>query len=167
MKLAVIYDSKTNNTKMAAEWIVSGMSEVEGVDAKAFSIQEVDEEFVKEAKGVVFGSPSYATAMTPDMHNFLMPNAMKLGLGGKLGGAFATEQFTHGGGDLVIQALLNYEMTNGMLCYSGGNAWGLPNIHLGPVAVNNNKEAHNGMEHYKEYFVIYGNRFASKASELF
>ena len=43
MNLAVIYDSKSGNTKMAAEWIVAGMNEVSGVEAKAFSIQSVDE----------------------------------------------------------------------------------------------------------------------------
>lgn len=38
MKLAVIYDSKTGNTKQAAEWIAEGMNEVDGVEAQAFSI---------------------------------------------------------------------------------------------------------------------------------
>lgn len=167
MKLSVIYDSKTGNTKEAAEWIVSGMNEVDGVEAKAFSIHEVDEEFVKESKGVVIGSPSYAAAMTPDIHGFLMASGKKLEFAGKLGGAFATQQYTHGGGDLVIQSILTMELVSGMLGYSGGGAWGLPNIHVGPVAVNANKEEHNGMEHYKEYFTIYGKRFASKAAELF
>ncbi len=167
MKLAIIYDSKTGNTKMAAEWIAEGMNETEGVEAKAFSIEAVDEDFVKEAKGVVVGSPSYAALMTPDMHGFLMNSAKKLGFAGKIGGAFATEQYTHGGGTLVIQSILTLEMVNGMLCYSGGGAYGHPYIHLGPVAVNNNKEKHNGMENYKDMFILYGKRFAGKASELF
>nr|MCR4924023.1 flavodoxin family protein [Lachnospiraceae bacterium] len=66
MKLAVIYDSKTGNTKQAADWIVEGMKEVNEVEALAFSINEVDEEFVKASRGIVIGSPSYAAAMTPD-----------------------------------------------------------------------------------------------------
>ena len=36
MKLAVLYDSKTGNTKQAAEWIAAGMGEVENVEARAF-----------------------------------------------------------------------------------------------------------------------------------
>lgn len=40
-------------------------------------------------------------------------------------------------------------------------------IHVGPVAVNNNKEAHNTLENYKDLFIIYGKRFARKAVELF
>ncbi|MCR5273711.1 MAG: flavodoxin domain-containing protein [Lachnospiraceae bacterium] len=167
MKLAVIYDSKTGNTKKAAEWIADGMNEVVEVEAKAFSIDSVDEEFVKEANGLVIGSPSYAATMTPDIHSWLMASMGKLGFAGKLGGAFSTEQYTHGGGDLVIQSIITFELVAGMLCYSGGSAWGKPNIHVGPVAVNNNQEKHNGIEYYEDYFKIYGKRFATKATELF
>ena len=167
MQLAVIYDSKTGNTKQAGEWIVAGMNGVTNIEAKAFSIHEVEEAFVKEAKGVVVGSPSYAAIMTPDLHAWMIASAGKLGFAGKLGGAFATEQFTHGGGETVIQAILTLEMVNGMFCYSSGNACGMPVIHLGPVAVNGNVEAHNSMEHYKEYFMIYGRRFAEKALDVF
>ncbi len=167
MKLAVIYDSKTGNTKQAAEWIAEGMGGVPGVEARAFSIHEVDESFAKEARGLVFGSPSYAALVTPDMHKWLLGTAGKLGLAGKLGGAYATEQYTHGGGDLVIQSILTYEMVSGMLCYSGGGSWGKPVIHLGPVGVNGNVESHNALEHYKDCFTVYGSRFAKKACELF
>ena len=167
MKLSVIYDSKTGNTKQAAEWICEGMLEVDGCEAQAFSIQSVDLEYVKESMGVVIGSPSYAAAMTPALHAWLLETGRLAGLGGKFGGAFATEQFTHGGGDLVIHDILVNELVSGMLCYSGGGACGLPFIHLGPVGVNNNIEKHNGMEHYKEYFKIYGHRFAEKTVELF
>lgn len=167
MKLAVIYDSKSGNTKMAAEWIAEGMNGVSEVDAKAFSIQSVDEEFVKEAKGVVIGSPSYAAQMTPDMHSWLLSSGVKLSFAGKLAGGFATQQYADGGGDIVIQSILTIEMVNGMLFYSSGGAYGKPVIHLGPVAINNNVEKHNDMEYYKDSFMIYGKRFAEKASELF
>ena len=167
MKLVVIVDSKTGNTKQAAEWIADGMNKVGSVEAKAFTIHDIDEEFVKEAKGIVVGSPSYAALMTPDLHEWLLSSAGGLGFAGKLGGAFATEQFTHGGGETVIQSILTVEMVNGMLCYSGGGACGMPVIHLGPVGVNNNVEKHNGMELYKDNFIVYGERFAKKAAEIF
>ena len=38
MKLAVIYDSKTGNTKQAAEWIMEGMNGVANIEAKTFWI---------------------------------------------------------------------------------------------------------------------------------
>ena len=59
MKLAIIYHSETGNTKKAAEFVLKGMQRVEGIEAKAFSIDAVDEAYVKEAKGIVFGAPTY------------------------------------------------------------------------------------------------------------
>ncbi len=167
MRFAVVYDSITGNTRQAAEWIAEGINQTENTEAKAFSIHDIDENFIKEAVGIIIGSPSYAAQMTPDLHAWLMSGTGNLDLAGKLGGAFATEQFTHGGGETVIQSILTLEMVKGMLCYSGGGAFGMPVIHLGPVGVNNNMEKHNGMEHYKDNFVIFGKRFASKASEIF
>ncbi len=166
MKLAVIYDSVTGNTKQAAEWIAEGMNVIDSTDARIFPIDEVDETFVREARGVVIGCPSYMASMTPNMRSWLMKGA-RMNMAGKLGGAFATEQYTHGGGELVIQSILTNELCFGMLCYSGGAAMGKPCIHIGPVAVNGNVESHNGMEHYRETFRIYGERFAKKAAELF
>ena len=105
--------------------------------------------------------------MTPDLRAWLMGAGGKYAMAGKLGGAFATEQYTHGGAELVIQAILTNELVWGMLCYSGGGSQGHPVIHLGPVGVNSNAEEHNGMAHYKENFRIFGRRFAAKAAELF
>ena len=167
MKLAVIYDSKTGNTRQAGEWIAEGMNRAEETEARAFSIHDIDEDFVKEAKGIVIGSPSYAAQLTPDLHTWLLSSTGTLGFAGKLGGAFATEQFTHGGGETVIQSILMIELVNGMLCYSSGGACGMPVIHLGPIGVNNNVEKHNDMEYYKDNFIIFGERFAKKVSEVF
>ncbi len=167
MKLSVIYDSRTGNTEKAAEWIAEGMNSVPGAEARIFAIQSADEAFIRESRGVVIGSPSYCALMTPDLHAWMLGTAMKLEMAGKLGGAFATEQYTHGGGDLVVQSILVNELVIGMLCYSSGGEYGEPYIHVGPVAVNNNMEAHNSMDYYKELFVIYGSRFAQKAKELF
>ena len=167
MKLAVVFDSKTGNTKQAAEWIAEGMRRVPDINARAFHISEVDADFVKEAKGVVIGCPTYAALMTPDMRAWLMTSMGKLDMDGKLGGAFATEQYTHGGAEMVIQSILTNEIAMGMLCFSGGRSFGKPVIHMGPVGVNDNVEPHNGMEHYKDNFTVFGQRFASKAAELF
>ncbi len=166
MKLAVIYDSKSGNTLKAAEWIAEGMNRQKGAEAEIFFINEVNEEFVKEAKGVVIGGPTYASLMSPALREWLM-SAGKIGLAGKLGGAFATEQYTHGGAELVIQSILMNELVFGMLIFSGGGSFGRPVIHIGPVGVNGNTEKHNDMKYYRDYFMIYGERFASKAWELF
>lgn len=167
VKLAVVYDSKTGNTKQAAEWIAEGMNEVKGVESRTFRIDAVDNEYLKDAAGMIAGCPAYTAMLTPDMRTWLLQIGEKIDLSGKLGGAFSTEQYTHGGGELVIQSILTAEMVCGMLTYSGGRALGRPVIHLGPVGVNNNVEEHNNLEYYKETFMIFGERFAWKAMELF
>ena len=44
---------------------------------------------------------------------------------------------------------------------------GRPVIHIGPIGINGNKEAFSSLDNYREYFGIYGERFAKKAAELF
>ena len=42
MKLAVIYDSKTNNTAAVAGYMADGMNSIEGVEAKTFMAVDSD-----------------------------------------------------------------------------------------------------------------------------
>ena len=155
MKLAVIYDSKTNNTAAVAGYMAEAMNSLEGVEAKTFLYSEVDTEFVKECKGVVFGCPTYAAGPTSDFYTWMEKNAGGLNLAGKLGGVFATEQYIHGGADLTMNALLIHLLVYGMMIYSGGASCGKPVIHMGPVEVSPKKED------FKELFEIFGKRFAA------
>ena len=115
MKMAVIYHSVTGNTKNMGEHIVKGMNSVEGVDARSFPIEAVDVEFVKEANCVVFGSPIYAAHITGQMMNYLLAEAGKLELAGKLAGAYTTAQYVHGGAELGIREMLDHCMVMGAL----------------------------------------------------
>lgn len=163
MKMAVIYHSVTGNTKKMGELIAAGMNSIEGAEAKAFSIDNVDIDFVKEAKCVVFGSPIYAAHITGQMMNYLLEEAGKLGLAGKLAGAYTTAQYVHGGAELGIREMLDHCMVLGALIYSGGGACGNPVIHLGPVGIDNTMD----INQFAENFEIYGRRMAEKATELF
>lgn len=163
MKMAVIYHSVTGNTKHMGENIVKGMNAVHGVEAKSFGIEDVDTAFVKEAKCVVFGSPIYAAHITGQMMNYLLSEAGKLGLAGKLAGAYATAQYVHGGAELGIREMLDHCMVMGALIYSGGGSCGKPVIHLGPVGIDNTLD----IDQFAENFEIYGKRMAEKAMELF
>ena len=168
MKLAIIYHTRTGNTKLGAEWIAEGMNRIEGAEVRVFNIDEpVDEDFVKESCGVVFGTPTYSSNMSAELRMWLQNNAGRIGLGGKMGGAFATEQYTHGGAELAIQSIQTAELVFGMLIYSSGMGQGRPIIHLGPVGINDNLEKHNGMEKSKDYFLLFGERFARMAAQLF
>ena len=151
---AIIYDSKTGTTKQAAEWIAEGMQEAFDAEAKCFSIQETDLASVREADGVILGAPTYFASLPGTMKAWLETHAKGLGLAGKLGGAFATEQYIHGGGEATIQELLAFELCCGMAVYSGGGSFGTPFIHFGPVGLN------GSIETFRELFQTYGKRFA-------
>ena len=161
IKLAVIYDSKSGNTKAAASAIAAGMTSVEGIEAKIFSINEVDESYIEESCGIVFGSPTYMAGPTADFYTWFEKDAGKLKLAGKLGGAFATGRYIHGGEDLTINVILDHMLVKGMMVYSGGGAFGHPIIHIGPAAINWDEER------FFETFRIYGERFARQASFVF
>ena len=161
MKMTVLYYSKTGNTKQMAEVISQGMMSAGGVEARAFSIDEIDEEWIKESKCVILGTPIYMANVCGAIKSWLEGPCMKYGLTGKIGGAFATADYVHGGGELGIQTILDHMLVLGMLAYSGGGAYGKPVIHLGPVAIKD----HLGES--QETFKLYGQRMAEKTMELF
>jgi len=143
-----------------AEVIAEGMQAVAGVEAKAFSIEEIDEAWAKESKCIVLGTPIYMASVCGAVKNWLEGPCQKYDLAGKIGGAFATADYIHGGGELGIRLILDHMMVYGMLTYSGGGAYGKPVIHLGPVAL---KEC---LDESKDTFLLYGQRMATKTIEL-
>lgn len=162
MKMTVLYHSKSGNTKQMAMIIAEGMQSVDRVEARAFSIDEVDEEFLRESRCVVLGTPSYLADMSAQVKTWLDSMVMKGALlAGKLGGAFATADYLYGGGELAVQSILSHFNVFGMLTYSGGGAFGKPVIHLGPVALGGK------LEESRETFFIYGKRMAMKTVEVF
>lgn len=160
MKLSIIYDSKTGNTAKAAQYICEGAEKVSGVQAKAFHIDSIDETYVKESCGLIVGSPTYNGCLSGKLKVWLETGLTKLKVAGKLGGAFATAAFIHGGGDLAIQCILTHLMVDGMMVYSSGQSKGMPVIHLGPVGISSN------MDDFADLFKIYGERMAEQAAQL-
>ena len=163
MKMSVIYHSESGNTRRMGEIIAQGMNSVEGVEARAFDVNAVDEEFAAESRCIVFGAPIYAAHASGKMAEFVMKSGGKLRLAGKLTGAYATARYVHGGGELGIRELLDRCMVAGALVYSGGASCGAPVIHLGPVAISDTLD----ITLFDETFTLYGQRMARKAVELF
>ncbi len=160
MKAAVLYDSRTHTTEKAAAFIEEGIKAAGDVDVKCFHIDEADFEYLKQAELVIFGSPTYMASVTGKMKNWMESNAGKMQLAGKLGGAFATEQYIHGGAENAINEMLVFMMVMGMMVYSGGGSLGKPVIHLGPVGMSQN------IEDFKELFVTYGSRMGQQLLKL-
>ena len=159
MKAAIIYDSRTHTTEKAASFIAEGIHNA-GMQPVCFNIDKIDEagfEYIANSHLVIVGSPTYMASVTAKMKTWLEANWQKMNLGNKLGGAFATEQYIHGGGENVIKELLTFMMVQGMLVYSGGNNYGKPIIHLGPVGMSQD------IESFRDLFVTYGERMGYAA----
>lgn len=157
-KIAIIYDSRTGTTAKAAEYISEGIKEI--CEARTFPLADVDADYVKTCDGVILGSPTYFASLTANIKTWMETEAPKLGLAGKLGGAYATEQYIHGGAENAIQIMLTHEMVLGMMVYSGGGSHGKPVIHTGPVGMSQNIEA------FRALFVAYGKRFAMQVMSI-
>ena len=161
MKATIFYHSVTEETKAMAEVIATSMNTVEGMEAKAFSINEVDADWAKESQCVIVGTPIYMATLSGELKVWLENVAPTFGLAGKLGGAFATAAYVHGGGEAGIRTILDHMLCYGMLTYSAGGSQGKPVIHLGPVCINQYKAD------CTPTFELYGKRMAQKAVELF
>jgi len=110
---------------------------------------------------VVLGTPIYYASVSGAVKCFLERPCRKYKLDGKIGGAFATANYVHGGGELGIRLILDHMLCHGMLTYSGGVSYGNPVIHLGPVAIADR------LEGSMETFKLYGQRMAIKSKEIF
>ncbi len=160
MKLSVIYDSVSGTTEACANYIVNGMQQVEGVEAKAFHINDVDMDYAIASDGLVFGTPTYMGGASANLYTWMEKNTKALKLSGKLGGAFATGAYMHGGENLATVQILIHLLVRGMMVYSGGNAHGKPVIHVGPSALS------DGVEEFRELFELFGKRFATQAKAI-
>jgi NAD(P)H dehydrogenase (quinone) len=163
VKISVLYFSASGNTQKAAEFIKRGLLSVSDTEVKLMNIasaEEIDNDFINGSGAVIFGTPTYAANMCWQMKQFF-DTYKGCKLAGKIGAAFATENYVYGGGDIALLGIMNHLLVKGMLGYSSGVGCGQPIIHLGPVAVSDT------LDEKKELFVIFGKRIADKAKELF
>ena len=158
MKIAIVYHSKTGNTKKVADLIAEGANKINNVEVKCMSIEEIDSEFLVEAKAVIFGSPTIAGTVAWQLKQWLDTTK---NVGGKLGAVFATANYVGGGAEVAELSLIAELLVKGMLVYSSGVAEGQPFIHYGAVCIQ------DGDEGQKERARIFGERIAKKAVELF
>ncbi len=165
MRIAIVCYSLTGHTAEMAGEIAAGIAEA-GVESRIFNIREgaADMDYIQSSDGLIIGTPTYTAASVWQITRWLQEDSRALKLGGKLGGAFATAHFAHGGQDTAIRDILGQMLAKGMLVYSSGSSFGMPIIHHGPVALD--KEG-NHYEECRGTFRIFGQRFAAKTKELF
>jgi len=161
MKVSIIYHSETGNTQKMAELVLEGCLKVPDVEAKCMSIDEVDEDYVRESSAVILGSPTYEGSCSWQMKKFL--DSGPAGVAGKLGGAFASQNWPGGGGaSFAEMTMIAGMLVLGMIIYSGGIAVGMPYLHFGAVS----RRAPDD-QFYRDRCIKLGENIASKAKELF
>ena len=88
-KVIVVYESKYGNTKLVAETIIEGMSEVEGIEAVLSELKEVDLNKIPDYDAILVGSPNHFGGPTRSIKKFI-DKLGKLPLKGKLAAVFDT-----------------------------------------------------------------------------
>jgi flavorubredoxin len=70
-KVFVVYDSKYGNTKIAAENILAGIREVEGIETAIGYVKEIDFEKMADYDTIVFGAPNHMGRPSRTMKKFV------------------------------------------------------------------------------------------------
>jgi len=71
MKVFVIYDSKYGNTKLAAENILEGLKQVEGIDASIGYAKKVDIQELISYDALILGAPNHMANPSRTMKKFV------------------------------------------------------------------------------------------------
>jgi NAD(P)H dehydrogenase (quinone) len=159
MKLAVIYHSQSGNTKRIAEIVAAGAKISDVVEVKVMDINCIDEEYVANAKAIIFGCPTYCGSLSWQMKRWF--DMTSVGLEGKLGSTFATENYLGGGADVAELGMIGCLLIRGMLVYTAGFTKEGPITHYGAVTIK------AGDDWQQQRASLLGKRVAEKALELF
>lgn len=158
MKISIVYHSESGNTKKIAEIIKETVESINGIEAKAINIVNLDNRFIDDSKVVIFGSPTYCGTMSWQLKKFLDTTNNKLA--GKMGCAFATENYIGGGADFAELTIIGCILVRGMIVYSGGAAE-TPCTHFGAVIIKDGDESQ--VDRVKKYAI----KIVKMAKELF
>ena len=164
MKIAILYYSETGNTEKMAGFVRDGVLKadrnIEVVLINLAKDEDVEASSINDCSAVIFGTPCYVANMCWQLHKFF-DTRFDCKLEGKLAACFATANCMWGGADVAIMTVMQHAMTRGMLAYATGMEYGRPFIHLGPIALRDE------LDSKAELFMLFGDRVAKKALELF
>jgi len=88
-KVLVVYDTKHGNTKLAAENILEGIRETEGIEAAIGYVKEIDAAKVADSNAIVLGAPNHMGRPSRTMKKFV-DRLTKLDLKAKDAAVFGT-----------------------------------------------------------------------------
>jgi NAD(P)H dehydrogenase (quinone) len=157
MKVAILIYSKTGNTIAAAQLIEQGIQSAGDIQTRIISVENEEQDFIKEASAVVFGTPTYSANFAWPLKRWFDERARHCNLPGKLAANFATGDHIGGGEDSALASMASHELVRGMLVYSGGG----PLTHVGAVVIG------KGDEFQQKRAIEFGARIGKKVLELF
>lgn len=135
-RIAVVYYSRTGNTKKMAEAVVLGARQKQGVEVSLFEVKDFPVEKALEYDALVVGSPTYYGHMSCEIKEFFDKSVKFHGkLSGKVGGAFSSAANVGGGNETTVLGILQAMLIHGMIVRGDHKG-----DHYGPVAIGDPDE---------------------------
>ncbi|MEW6123483.1 MAG: flavodoxin family protein [Pseudomonadota bacterium] len=118
--VAIVYHSGYGHTKVQAEAVLSGVAEVEGVEGKLISVDEVDAhwETLDGAEAIIFGAPIYMGNVSAAFSTFAEKSSkrwMTMSWKDKLAAGFVNSGAQNGDKLQGLHAMFNLSQQHGMV----------------------------------------------------
>jgi NAD(P)H dehydrogenase (quinone) len=135
LQILIVYDSKTGNTEEMALAVADGVEDCGGgVTVK--KVDEVTNEDLLEADGIIVGSPTYYGQMSGRIKSMFDESIRIHGkLDGKIGAAFTSSGGVASGAETTIVSILEAMLVHGMIIKGTARTG-----HYGAAAVGKPKE---------------------------
>jgi NAD(P)H dehydrogenase (quinone) len=133
VRVLVAYHSLTGNTEKMAEGVVEGVKRRPGVVVSLKKVDEVTQQDLESADGIILGGPTYYGTLLGKMKVVIDDWSWKIKVDftDKVGGAFSTGGGQVGGKEFVVVSLMMFMLSNRMVVVGPlyrndktGSVWG-------------------------------------------
>ena len=115
VRILVVYDSRTGNTKAMAESVFEGVKKT-GVDAELKRVEETSLKDLEEADGIILGSPTHFGTMSEKMKELINRSVEIRGkLEDKVGACFTSSAHYAGGNETTLISFIQAMLIHGMI----------------------------------------------------
>ncbi len=134
--LAIIYYSRSGNTRKMAELIAQGAKKANDVIVSVLEVSDITPEKALDYDGIVIGSPTYYGHMAWQIKKFLDDSVKFHGkFSGKVGAAFTSSANIGGGNETTVLGILQAMLIHGMILKGDHKG-----DHYGPVSIGSPDE---------------------------
>jgi len=142
VKLLVLYDTQSGNTRRMAEAVVEGSESMPGVKVTLKHVDEAHASDLFEHDGIAVGSPTWCGGLSWKLKRFFDESTCVWGkVEDKVGCAFSASGGLGGGSEMTCLSILSVLINYGMLVF-GVTDYSAPGVtaHYGAVAVQDPSE---------------------------